>query len=402
MHILWVKVGGLWPLNTGGRLRSFHLINELSQRHRVTVLTTHGPADDPSGLSEHLPACDQIISVPWELPKKGSTRFAMALMRSWFSAYPVDLWKCRIPPLAKEVKRLLKTGVDVCIADFLAAVPNVPMGDGVPVVLFEHNVEHLIWQRLTQHEKSPWRRALLGIESSKMRRREADACRRADLTLAVSETDGAVLHEIAPAAKIAAVPTGVDTSYFTPNGGPSSDHALVFTGSLDWFPNEDAILYFLEEMFPAIRESVKDVTLTVVGRNPSAKLTAAMQATDGARLTGTVDDVRPYVHDGAVFVVPLRIGSGTRLKIFEALAMGKAVVSTSIGAEGLGLEHGTHFLQADTPRDFASAVISLLRDPARRDGLGHAARSLVETHYSWPQVSRRFEELLQPVQRTSS
>jgi glycosyltransferase involved in cell wall biosynthesis len=398
MHILWVKVGGLWPLNTGGRLRSFHLIDELSRRHRMTLLTTHGPADDPDGLSEHLPSCEEVISVPWEIPKKGSARFAAALVRSWFSSDPVDLWKCRIPPLAREVKRMFSTGVDVCVADFLAAVPNVPLGNGVPVVLFEHNVEHLIWRRLMQHERSAWRRALLAIESSKMRRREAEACRRADLTLAVSDTDGAVLHEIAPGAKIAAVPTGVDTSYFTPNGGPASDHSLVFTGSLDWFPNEDAILYFLEEMLPAVRESVPDVTLTVVGRNPSAKLRAAVQATDGVRLTGTVEDVRPYVHDGAVFVVPLRIGSGTRLKIFEALAMGKAVVSTTIGAEGLGLEHGTHFLQADRPHAFASAVISLLRDPARRDGLGRAARALVETHYGWPQVSRRFEELLQPVQ----
>ena len=399
MHILWVKVGGLWPLNSGGRLRSFHVIRELSQRHRVTVLTTHGPADDPGSLSERLPACDQIISLPWKLPRQGSRRFAIALIRSWFSAYPVDLWKCQIASLASEAKRIIAAGVDVCVADFLAAVSNVPKRNQVPIVLFEHNVEHLIWQRLARHERSPWRRALLGIESSKMRRREAEACQRADLTLAVSEIDCARLREIAPAANIAAVPTGVDISYFTPNGGPSSDHSLVFTGSLDWFPNEDAVLYFLEEIFPAIRAVVPDVTLTVVGRKPSSKLKAAADATDGARLTGTVDDVRPYVHEGAVFVVPLRIGSGTRLKIFEALAMGKAVVSTTVGAEGLGLKDGIHFLQADTPDEFTSAVVSLLRDPARRDAVGHAARSLVETHYSWPQVSRRFEELLQLVPR---
>jgi glycosyltransferase involved in cell wall biosynthesis len=140
------------------------------------------------------------------------------------------------------------------------------------------------------------------------------------------------------------------------------------------------------------------VTFTAVGRNPTARLRAATAAA-GVSLTGTVEDVRPYVSRSAVFVVPLRIGSGTRLKIFEALAMGKAVVSTTVGAEGLGLDPGMHFLQADGPDDFVRAVISLLRDPARRDALGRAARELVETHYSWPQVTNHFEarcrELLQ-------
>jgi polysaccharide biosynthesis protein PslH len=392
MKILWVKIGGLWPLNTGGRLRSFHVVKELSQRHGVTLLTTHGPADDPAGLAEHLPDCEQIISLPYRIPKRGSTRFAVALMRSWFSAHPVDLWKSRVGHLASEVKRLIEaSSVDLCVADFLSAALNVPLGDSVPVVLFEHNVEHIIWRRIAQHEKQLWRRLLLEIESSKMRRSEAEACRRADLTLAVSETDRARLLEIAPGANIATIPTGVDTAYFTPDGAPTSPHSLVFTGSLDWYPNEDALLYFFREILPAIRGAVADVTVTVVGRNPSARLRAAADAIPGIALTGTVPDVRPYVREAAVFIVPLRIGSGTRLKIFEALAMGKAVVSTTVGAEGLGLTPGVHFLQADAPDQFANAVVSLLRFPAHRDALGKAARHLVETHYSWPQVSRQFE-----------
>jgi len=392
MRILWVKVGGLWPPNTGGRLRSFNLIKELSQRHRVTVLTTHGSGDDPEGLTRQLPACERVISMPYQLPKVGSARFAASLMRSWFSAYPADLWKCRVAPLANEVKRRIDSGsVDVCVADFLAAAPNVPLGDGVPVLLFEHNVEHLIWQRMSEHERRPWRRFLLKIESAKMRRWEAEACRRANLTLAVSEIDRGLFEQIAPQARTAAVPTGVDTAYFTPDGAPTADHSLVFTGSLDWYPNEDAIVYFLNEILPAIRAAVPDTTFTVVGRNPTPRLRTACAKAPGVGLTGTVEDVRPYVRNGAVFVVPLRIGSGTRLKIFEALSMAKAVVSTTVGAEGLTLTPGAHFLQADTPDEFARAVISLLRDPVRRDVLGQAARQLVETHYSWPQVSRQFE-----------
>jgi sugar transferase (PEP-CTERM/EpsH1 system associated) len=392
MNVLWVKLNGLWPLDAGGRLRSFHLIKELSRRHRVSLLTTHLPGDDPTVLTEHLPDCVEIVSVPYVLPKHGSMRFAAALMRSWFSSRPVDLWKSRVGGLTHEVKRRIERGsVDVCVADFLTATQNIPMGDGIPVVLFEHNIEHVIWQRMSQHEQRLWRRLLLQFETSKMRRAEVDACRNADLTLAVSDADRFKLQELAPGANIATIATGVDIDYFTPNGAPASDHSLVFTGSLDWYPNEDAMFYFFGDILPRIRAAVSDATATIVGRNPKAHLMLAAAETPGVSLTGNVPDVRPYMRDAAVFIVPLRIGSGTRLKIFEAMAMGKAVVSTTVGAEGLGLTPGVHFLQADTPEDFANAVISLMRDPARRNALGKAARELVEKHYSWSQVSRTFD-----------
>ncbi|HXC61971.1 MAG TPA: hypothetical protein VNV63_04805, partial [Nitrospiria bacterium] len=145
MRILWVKVGGLWPLNTGGRIRSFHLLSELSCRHEVTLLTTHGPGDDLKGLADQLPHCKRIVSFPCNVPKQGTVRFAAALIRSWFSKLSVDLWKWRIPAVRDEVSRLMSSqAVDLCVADFLYAVPNVPLGGPVPVVFFEHNVEYVI------------------------------------------------------------------------------------------------------------------------------------------------------------------------------------------------------------------------------------------------------------------
>jgi sugar transferase (PEP-CTERM/EpsH1 system associated) len=395
MRILWVKVGGLWPLNTGGRIRSFHIISELSRRHRVIVLTTHGPADDPEGLAARLPRCEQVISAPYAIPKHGSARFILALLRSWFSALPVDLWKYRVPALHKEVLRLVAVAeVDVCVADFLGAMPNVPRDGPVPVVLFAHNVEHMIWKRLSQVETRLWRKALLEIEWRKMRRSEAQACRQTSLTLAVSEADRALLARHAPEARVCAIPTGVDTSYFTPDGSRESPTALVFTGSMDWFPNEDAILFFIDAILPRIRQEVPEASLMVVGRNPTPRLQKGASEV-GVRVTGAVEDIRPYVAEAAVYVVPLRVGGGTRLKIFEALAMGKAVVSTTVGAEGLQLIPGEHFLQADEPADFAHAVVLLLRDPARRRALGAAGRRLVEKRYSWSHVAREFEARLE-------
>jgi glycosyltransferase involved in cell wall biosynthesis len=396
MRILWVKIGGLWPLNMGGRLRSFHAIAELAKRHRVTVLTTHGPADDPEGLKANLEDCERIVSIPYSIPKAGTRRFAAALVRSWLSPYPVDPWKCRVPALRKEVGETLAAGIDVCVADFLVASGNVPLDGLAPTLLFEHNVEYMIWKRLHDVETTRWRRALLAAEWRRMRRYEARVCRLARLTVAVSEADRALLAANAPDADIRAIPTGVDAAYFHPNGASEKPARLVFTGSMDWYPNEDAILHFMDAILPRLRRRVPGLTISVVGRNPSDRL-KALGAARGVQITGTVDDVRPYVAEAAVYVVPLRIGGGTRLKIFEALAMGKAVVSTSVGAEGLPLTPGQHFLQADSPEDFAKAVLALLEDVPRRRAIGEAGRRLVEARYSWKQIGREFERLCEEV-----
>ena len=392
MNILWVKMGGLWPSTTGGRVRSLQIVSELAHRHTVTVITTHGASDDPDGLTRRLAHCDRVISIPYVPPKQGTAAFPAAVARSWLSPYPVDLWKWRVPAVRAQVESLIEGGaVDLCIADFLFAAANVPLGGRVPVALFEHNVEYLIWQRLCALEPSPWRRALLEVEWRKLRAREAEACTQANLTIAVSEDDRRRLLDVAPDSRITAIPTGVDTRYFEPNGHHERPGNLVFSGSMDWHPNEDAVLYFADAILPRIRAEVPGASLTVVGRNPSPRLRDAA-ARSGIVVTGTVDDVRPSIGEGAVYVVPLRAGSGTRLKIFEALAMGKAVVSTTVGAEGLALEPGRHFVAADDPAAFAGAVVGLLRDPDRRRTLGREGRSLVEASYSWPTVAREFEQ----------
>jgi sugar transferase (PEP-CTERM/EpsH1 system associated) len=392
MRMLWVKPGGLWPLNTGGRLRSFHTVSELSRRHQVVLLTTHAPSEDPAELAARLPRCERVTSFLHRPPKRGSARLAGTLARSWVSQMPVDVWKWRVPALRREVSRLMEGGqVDVCVADFLAAVPNVPLRGRVPVVLFEHNVEYTIWKQLTVVEPRPWRRLLLELEWRKMRAFEAKACAEVDLTVVVSEEDRAQLARGAPGARLETVPTGVDTSYFIPNGQTESASALVFTGSMDYYPNEDGVLHFMNNILPLVRREVPSAALTVVGRDPSSRLRQAAATAAGVRVTGRVDDIRPYLAEGSIYVVPLRVGGGTRLKIFEALAMAKAVVSTTLGAEGLPLVPGEHFIAADDPALFARSVVSLLRDPARRHALGKAGRRLVEEHYSWPQVARAFE-----------
>ena len=191
--------------------------------------------------------------------------------------------------------------------------------------------------------------------------------------------------------------TGADTEFFQPSGENELPNSLVFVGSMDWLPNEDAILYFVAEIFPLIQRQVPDVTLCVVGRKPSQRLKDLASRASNIQLTGWVEDVRPYVAQRSVCIVPLRIGGGTRLKIFEAMSMGKAVVSTSIGAEGLPVNSGKHILLADDPAGFAESTIRLLGDASRRTELGQAARHLVLENYSWATVSIGFVQVLESV-----
>jgi len=218
--------------------------------------------------------------------------------------------------------------------------------------------------------------------------------RLADRVLTVSETDRDAFASFVEPGKLAVIPTGVDVDYFHPTPVEETANSLVFTGSMDWLPNEDAILYFVDAVLPLIKKQCPEISLEVVGRSPSRKLQALAAREGSLRLTGWVEDIRPFVARGSVCIVPLRIGGGTRLKIFEAMAMSKAVVSTSVGAEGLPVQSGANIIVADTPGDFAQSVVSLLCDPSQRRRLGTSARALVQEKYSWPKVAESFASAL--------
>jgi glycosyltransferase involved in cell wall biosynthesis len=398
MRIAWMKMGGLWPLNTGGRQRSFQILSALARRHQLTLVTTHGRDDDPAGLARALPHAEAVVSVPYQVAKHGEPRFLATLAASWATTAPVDLWKWRVGRFRREVARVLAAGTfDTVIVDFLFADANLTRRD-IPVVFFSHNVEYLIWKRLADIERRPWRKAILEIEWRKMRRSEGRTVRRADATVAVSDADRRLFLADAPDAAIEIIRTGVDTTYFAPGGAAEIPGRLVFSGSMDWYPNEDAIAYFSERLLPRLKHARPDVALTVVGRNPGSSLRETATRA-GIALTGTVDDVRPFIDEGSVYIVPLRIGGGTRLKILEALAMAKPVVSTTLGAEGLTLAPDRHYIAADGDERFADAVLALLADAPARRRLGQQGRQLVVDEHSWDRVAREFELTLATAMR---
>ena len=397
MKILWVKAGGLVPPDTGGKIRSYNILRELARRHFVTFFSFYGTHDNDAhpGLNNIF---DRVVCVPLALPAPKSVAELADYSIRLLSSQPYGITKfCRHQVRQKLRELLQEETYDVIVCDFLTPAGVIPWDSPTPKVVFTHNVEAMIWKRHYEVAKNPIWKGISWWEWRKMEGAERRYLRRADRVLTVSETDRDAFVPFLQNQTITVIPTGVDVDYFTPMSLEEIPNSLVFTGSMDWLPNEDAIFYFVEAILPLIKEKIPDVSLEVVGRNPSRKLQSLDQAEKAVRLTGWVEDIRPFLARGSICIVPLRIGGGTRLKIFEAMAMGKATISTSIGAEGLPVQSGENILLADTPKDFADRVISLLRDANQRRKLGTAARTLVEESYSWPKIAENFSRILQEV-----
>ena len=397
MKILWVKAGGLVPLDTGGKIRSYNILRELARNHSVTFFTFYAAhaGDQHPALAQLF---DNVICIPLNLPRPKSAAELLGYVRYLFSLESYSAMKYCRPEVRRKFAALLQQDkFDVILCDFLFAAPAIPWDSPCPKVLFTHNVEAMIWKRHFQVARNPLWKALSWREWKTMEGAERLYLKKADRVLAVSETDRDVFLEILEPSKITIIPTGVDVDYFQPRLGKEASNSLVFTGSMDWLPNEDGIFYFVEQVLPRIRREIPEVSLTVVGRNPSQRLRALAAREKNVQLTGWVEDVRHYLARGAVCIVPLRIGGGTRLKIFEAMAMGKAVVSTTIGAEGLPVKHGESILLADSPEDFARQTVELLRNPALRNQIGLAAHKMVSENYTWARVAAGFAEVLERV-----
>lgn len=288
----------------------------------------------------------------------------------------------------------------MAVCDFLSASLNFPARLPIPCVLFQHNVESSLWQRMVAVESNPLKKLAFAIESSKMTGYERATLGKFHHIIAVSEHDRQQMLQMNLACQITVVPTGVDTQKFKVAPASSTQPPrIVFTGSMDWEPNIDAVDYFCSEIWPAIRKEFPNAIFQIVGRNPFAKVQRL--ASESVQVTGTVPSVAEYLEKASVVVVPLRIGGGTRLKIFEAMAVGKALVSTSIGAEGLEVESGRDLLLADTASSFADAVLLLLRDSVIRRRVELAAVELAG-QYDWSRVVKQFADVLRKVTSASS
>ncbi len=313
-----------------------------------------------------------------------------------FKSVPFSISKYNTFCMRQEIEKTLKTQhFDAVHVDHLHMAHYKDCFKDIPCILDEHNVEYKILERCVKHERSFVKKALYYQQTSKMRSFESIKAKEFKGIFACSLDDQAILKEItAGQIPIYVIPNGVDTEYF--NDGEQSiskEDAIVFTGSMDWLPNDDAITYFCDKILPLIWQRKNTVKFYVVGKNPSSLVKDLAKRDPRVIVTGRVDDVRPYMRRSKVFIVPLRIGGGTRLKILEAMAMGKAIVSTTIGAEGIEYTNGKNILLGDEPRDFADQVLFILNNDQRSQEIGREAYKFVREKYDWDTIGQKLKTI---------
>ncbi|HEX8920915.1 MAG TPA: glycosyltransferase family 4 protein, partial [Pyrinomonadaceae bacterium] len=350
-------------------------------------------------IEKHLPGA---VTVHTGAPEASAFRQGLDYLRRVPASAPYAVTKFT----SKRVRQLINDWMvtrrfDIAVCDFLSASLNFPRVLKTPTVLFQHNVESALWERQARHARGSFKRAAFLLESAKMLGYERAAVRRFHHVIAVSDHDREQMMRWADAAHITVVPTGVDIKKYAADKDETKlNRSLVlFLGSMDWEPNIDGVEYFCREIWPQVQGSVAGARFRIVGRNPHPQIKKL--ASPSIEVTGTVPSVVEHLREAAVVVVPLRIGGGTRLKIFEAMATAKAVVSTTIGAEGLDVHHGQDILLADDAPSFADSVIALLTDEEKRKRFESAAADLA-AQYDWAVVARRFEDVLAHVAQTPS
>jgi polysaccharide biosynthesis protein PslH len=399
MKILWVKANKILPVHSGGDLRSFNILRQLAKQHEVTFFSYYdGPADKEyeMTLQQELPGAvcvstgkghgsvaarglDYVLRLPNAAPYAVS-RFASAKVQE-------RLKSC-----------LSQQPPDIAVCDFLDAAINFPENMQVPSVLFQHNVESEIWRRHASNGSSGIQKLIYRMEFSKMLRYEQQALSRFDHVIAVSDHDKNLMSAWTQPERITVVPTGVDTQQFCSDPSVQEKPLVLFVGAMDWEPNVDAVKYFCAEIWPMVLARVPHAQFRIVGRNPDRRVKSLENPS--VEVTGRVPSVVDHLREAAVVVVPLRVGGGTRIKIYEAMATGKAVVSTTVGAEGLDVHDGQDIVLSDEPKQFVNSVAQLLLDNEARARLGKAAAALA-SNYGWPVIGAKFAEILDSVTRSS-
>ena len=395
MRILFLSPTLPFPLTDGGRIRVFNLLKQIALKNDVTLLALETQPTDKDNIVnvEQLGVKVHLVQYAATLPALSAKTFFSAL----FKRQPITVARYDVPVYREKFRELLTTETFDIVHYEMFHTAQFHTETDLPGVLSLQNVDSAIWQRLQRETESLFYISAYWSQKRAFQRYERVLSPKFDVVTCTSEVDAAVFEDFCAEGTVKVIPNGVDVTHFTPDHASEDAAHLIYIGSMDWYPNEDAVSFFAEEILPQIQKNVPDVKFTIVGGNPSERV-QRLTDMEGVVVTGRVPEIKPYFAEATVFVVPLRIGSGTRLKILEALAMGKAVVSTSVGAEGLALRDGEEILLADEPDTFADAVTRLLTDRDLRQKIGANGRVRVEQDYDWHSIAEKlhtvYESLL--------
>lgn len=390
MKILFLSPTVPFPLTDGGRIRVFNLLKQIAQKSDVTLLALETQPTDAEGVAQLKQLGIQVHLVP-NAPTLPRVSFD-TLANAFFKRQPITVARYDLPAYRQQFKALIATDTFDLVHYEMFHTAQFRTETDLPGVLSQQNVDSAIWRRLCGETVNPFYKFAYWTQQLAFQRYERLLSPEFDAVTCTSDIDAAVFQQHCAEDVIEIIPNGVDVAHYQPDFSAEAPAHLIYIGSMDWYPNEDAVSFFADEVLPQIHAEVPDVKFSIVGGNPSARVQKLTER-EGVIVTGRVPEIKPYFAEATVFVVPLRIGSGTRLKILEALAMGKAIVSTSVGAEGLDLKDGEEIFTADEPTVFAKAVTRLLKDPSLRRRIGENGRARVEQNYDWRSIGEKLHQL---------
>jgi sugar transferase (PEP-CTERM/EpsH1 system associated) len=389
MNVLWLTYGLPFPADAGARIRDFYLIREVARTSTVHVFSLVPPGD-PTDVGQLRDFCKSIEV--FALPQSLSGRQLVSFVRSSLARRPIATFPFYCTEAVHRLQGIIaREKIDVFQVEqsLLAAYLDAAAGEGIcRTVLSLHNVCFEQYRQMAGLEVGFAARALYHLKAFAMNKAERHYIPRFDCCVVASRAERELLQRALPEVRPVVIENGVDCAQLQPLPESATGFGLLFAGVISYPPNTDGVMFFARRILPRIRAVVPDAKWFVVGHSPPARVKTLGQE-PGIEVTGYVDDILPYYRLSKVAVVPLRAGGGTRLKILEAMALGRAVVSTSVGCAGLEVCHGVHLLIADDPQQFADGVVQLLADDGLRAELAGNARRLVEEHYDWATIGGR-------------
>jgi glycosyltransferase involved in cell wall biosynthesis len=401
MNILFIAPEIPYPLTGGHPLRTFNILKLLAENNKIYFVSFIKEEDEIKYKIGIEPICE-TIDLFYIQKDDFSMRFLLNVFKNIFSPLPFVAQKYFSKKAFSRILEILsKYQIDLIHLDLLPMSSYYPALDSVPTILTDHNVESQRLYRWMKIEKNIFTKLFLFYQHLKLRRYEREMCARFDLCIAVSDEDKNQLHALCKTGKFEVIPNGVDIDYYAPSDQIADKNRCIWVGGMDGPYNSDAVDYFLDEIFPLVKKELPQVEIDFVGRFPTKKLTKKAAEEKKIKVYGFVDDVRPYIHQAAVFIAPIRSGSGTKIKVLNAMSLGKPVVTTSIGAEGILAEPDHDVMIADDPRNFADKIIYLLRNPDKAKDMGRKARKLIEEVYDWEVIRRKMEKLYQDIYMTN-
>ena len=395
MDILLLTPQRPYPPHQGTTLRNFNLVKELAKRHTVCVLTFLEPDQNPYDSGPLVDLCEWVETTP--VPQRSANLRLRQMLTTRRPDMSLRLWSPELN--ARLAVRLREQPFDVVEIEGIEMAPYLPTLETVqprPLIIYDaHNAEWILQKRAFMADLKNLARwpaaAYSWVQWHRLRRYEADLLHRVDHTVAMSYPDKVALRDVASDVPITVVPNGVDLATYSEFDEPIY-YDLLFTGKMDFRPNIDAVLWFGRYVLPLILAQRPSTTFAIVGQRPHPRLDV-LRDIPGVTITGYVDDVRPYLAGATLYIAPLRVGGGTRLKLLEAMAMGKPIVSTTVGAEGFPVVNGQELVLADEPDSFAREVLDLLENPARRARLAATGRAFAQANYGWDALILQLEKI---------